>query len=159
MSKKVVALMLVLALCFAFAACGSSAPADVSGPDETELAPISSQLVTLMENDTITFNVYDNDECPVVAVVAFDDFSAQDSTALILYLVSKLSEKYPNFEVSGHFGGSDCCYVYTDGEVNAAASTPHTKWYSFADVDEYSNYMFLWHSDDMAAIDAAIAEL
>ena len=171
MTKRLLALTLVIVLCLAFAACGSSeptAPADTTdttetdeiGVQATDLVPLTSEVVTLEFGDnTITFNTYDNTFVPVAAIIDFEDFSAKDSSAVILYLIVALSEKYDYFEISGTFCDNPCRYVYTAGELNAAISEGNPKWYDFGSTDEFASYMTLWHAEDIEIIDAAVAKL
>ena len=165
MLKRLLALTLVIVLCFAFAACGSSEPTETTdttevGVQATDLVPLTSEAVSLALGDnTITFNTYDNTFVPVAAIIDFKDMSAKDSSAVILYLIAALSKKYDNFEISGTFSGNPCRYVYTDGELNALASEGNSKWYDFGSVDEFSSYITIWHAEDIEMIDAAVAKL
>lgn len=161
MVKKILALTLVIVLCLAFAACGSSEPAEPDTPDTT--APevtrevVSTQTVEFMENDTITLTRYDDDY--VTAEVDFTDFGPKDSTCLLLSTVSWISNFYPDFEIFGTFSKEDFRYVYNDGTIDASGSTAHSKWYNFSDTDEFIDYAAAFHTDDIKLIENAVKAL
>ena len=165
MTKRLLALTLVIVLCLAFAACGSSeptAPADTTGTTDTTVPEVtreavSTQTVEFMENNTITLTRYDDDY--VTAEVNFTDFGPKDSTGLVLSTIIWISNYYSDFEVYGTFSKEDFRYVYHDGTVDTTQREPHPEWYDFGSMDDFIDYAAIWYAGDIELIKSAVEAL
>lgn len=155
MSKKLLVLLLIFALVFAFTACGSS-----DEDTEPDRVPVNTTTALLDGSNQCTFNVYDDGTAE--ALLYLEGYNCEGGTVLVTYAMSQMDKRFPNYTALGYFDGNTYKdtfkFVLQDGEVVADETSIHRGWDYSVDEQKYIADLALL-ADEAAKIKTAVEEL
>lgn len=155
MVKKILALTLVIVLCLAFAACGSSEPAE---PDTPDRVSVNDTAARFDADNRCLFTLYDDGTAE--GYVFLKDYTAEGGTVLATYTINQMQARFSDFELYGYFGGDEDMFYFVveNGEINSSKGFLNDHWDTSLEQAQYMNDLAILE-EEAAAIKEAIDTL